>query len=323
MQPCSKQNSKLNSKLTFAVFGSALLLAAPLVMASGGGSGGGNMSSGNFPSESAPRYDPAEEYKKGIEALQAENFKDADRAFGRVLQAVPRDANSNFMAGIARAGLGKLKDARRYYEKAVKYDDNLILAHRELGFAWAKLGETDKARAVLDDLKQRAATCADTCAQAADLKTAIPAVEAVLVAPPSTSWVPARSDFLFTSSDHGDHAYLEAVALINQKRYDEAITALNAAAHAFGPHPDILTYLGFVNRKQGRLNVAENYYRQALAAAPDHVGATEYYGELMVERGDLIGAKKMLAKLDDVCRYGCAEADELRRWITAATPDAS
>ena len=307
---------KPHSKLAAVAFAGTMLLAAPIVLANGSGSGSGNSS---VPSQSVQRYDPAEDYKKGIEALKAEKFEDADRAFGRVLQVAPRDANSNLLAGLARAGLGNLKDARRFYEKAARFDDNLILAHRELGVTCAKLGDTDKARAVLDDLKQRAAKCAGTCAQAPDLKAAIPAVEAALGAPP-TSQAPASSDLLFTSADHGDHAYLEAVALINEKRYDEAIVALNAAARAFGPHPDILTYLGFVNRKLGRLDVAEDYYRQALAAAPDHLGATEYFGELMVERGDLAGAQQMLSKLDRVCRFGCAEADELRRWIVAARP---
>ena len=311
------------SRLVRVACGSTLLALAVSALADGGG--GGNMPSGAPPSMSAPRFDPTVEYKKGLEALQAENYKDADRAFGRVLQVIPRDANSNFMAGLARTGLGKLKDARRYYEKAVKYDDNLIPAHQELGITFAKLGEADKAQAVLDDLKQRAAACADTCAQAADLKAAVPAVEAALgTASPPTSFVPsAASEFLFASADHGDHAYLEAVALINEKRYEDAIIALNASARVFGPHPDILTYLGFVNRKLGRFDMAEAFYRQALAAAPDHLGATEYYGELMVERGDLGGARRMLAKLEATCSYGCAQADELRRWIVAASPDAS
>ena len=37
----------------------------------------------------------------------------------------------------------------------------------------------------------------------------------------------------------------------------------------------------------------------------------------MVERGDKNGAEKMLASLDSSCTFGCAEADELRRWIDA------
>ena len=43
----------------------------------------------------------------------------------------------------------------------------------------------------------------------------------------------------------------------------------------------------------------------------------------MVERGDLPGAKAMLAKLDNWCTFGCAEADELRRWIAAKGRPAS
>jgi hypothetical protein len=54
-----------------------------------------------------------------------------------------------------------------------------------------------------------------------------------------------------------------------------------------------------------------------LAIAPRHRGALEYYGELKVERGDLAGARRMLARLDRACSFGCAEAEELRRWIDA------
>lgn len=306
------------------VLSAALLLCVALPAYADGGGGGGNAMRNAPPSATARSYDPTAEYKKGLEALQAQNYKDADRAFGRVLQSLPRDANTNYMAGMARAGLGEMKDARRFFEKAAKYDDNLIPAHQELGIVWAKLGEPAKARTVLEDLKRRAEACADACAQAADLKAAIPAVEAALGGPPSSRIEPAATDVLFAGHDRGDSAYLQAVALINEKRYEDAIAALGDSARAFGPHPDILTYLGFAHRKLGRYAIAEDYYRQALAAAPQHLGATEYYGELMVERGDLAGARRMLAKLENACRFGCAQADELRRWIAAAKqPDAS
>jgi hypothetical protein len=34
-----------------------------------------------------------------------------------------------------------------------------------------------------------------------------------------------------------------------------------------------------------------------------------------VERGDIKGAKVMLAKLDDLCSFGCVDAEVLRQWI--------
>jgi tetratricopeptide (TPR) repeat protein len=311
---------------SIALCGALILIPGAAIADGGGGSMGGN----SMPSQSAPRWDATVEYKKGVDALKAQQFKDAETAFDHVLEINPRDANTHYMMGLAEAGLGKFKDARRHYERAVKNNDDLILAHLELGITLVKLGEMDKARAILDALKKRAAACADTCPQAADLRTAVPTLESALAPPasPSTSaspstQVPATRDLLTASIDTGDRDYLDAVSLINEKRYDEAIVALNASARVFGPHPDILTYLGFVNRKLGRLEIAEDYYRQALAAAPDHLGATEYYGELMVERGDLAGARHLLAKLEATCRFGCAQADELRRWIVAGKQPAS
>jgi Tfp pilus assembly protein PilF len=299
----------------------SLLLTAPIVIASGGGS-----SSSSMPSQTAQQYDPAVEFKNGIEAMKQEKFKDAERAFDRVLSVNPKHAKTNFLAGLARASQDNFKGARRYYEKAVKYDDNMISAHQELAISHAKLGDSDKAKLILEDLKLRATKCAETCAQAADLKAAIPTIEATLSPAPAatpTSQIHANADLLVASTGSGDRAYFDAVSLINEGHYQDAIVQLNLSSQVFGPHPDILTYLGFANRKLGNLDIAEDYYRQALAAAPDHLGATEYYGELMVQRGDLIGAQRMLMKLENACGFGCAQADELRRWIVAAKPKTS
>ena len=103
--------------------------------------------------------------------------------------------------------------------------------------------------------------------------------------------------------------------LADERRWDEALASLQKAETAIGPHPDILTYKGYVWRKKGDWAQAELFYRQALAMDPNHRGATEYYGELKVLEGDMAGAKVMLAKLDTACTYGCAEAEELRLWI--------
>jgi tetratricopeptide (TPR) repeat protein len=309
-------------KLLSACLSTALLLCAPSVIASGGGS-----SSSSMPSVTAPKYDAAAEFAKGIEAMKQEKFKDAEKAFDHVLSVNPKHPKTNFLAGLARSAQNNFKGARRYYEKAVKYDDNLIPAHQELAIANAKLGDVDKAKVILEDLKLRATKCADTCAQAADLKAAIPAIEETLSPAPATTspttQIHTSNDLLMTSASAGDHAYFDAVTLINEGRYQDAIEQLKLSSQTFGPHPDILTYLGFANRKLGRFDVAEDYYRQALAAAPGHLGATEYYGELMVERGDLAGATRMLTKLETSCGFGCAQADELRRWIIAAKQKAS
>lgn len=292
----------------------ALICSTGAVIAAGGGGGGGG---GSMPSTSTPSYDPAEDYRKGVTALGAEDYKTARKALDRALKAVPRDANANYLAGLAHAGDGDVKGARGLFEKAVRYDANLIPAHRELGVAYAKLGDQAKAQAELDLLKQKQATCATTCAEAAELQKGVDAISAAMSAGPQAR-LETMPGVEYLSAAGGDTAYLDAVSLINERRYEAAIASLDASRRAFGPHPDILTYLGFANRKLKRYDVAEGYYRAALAIAPAHRGATEYYGELMVERGDLAGAEKKLAQLDATCDFGCHEAEELRRWIAAA-----
>ena len=299
----------------FAILLMATAVTLPqLALAAGSGGGGGGAS---MPSESAPQYDPAVEYRAGVEALQASRYADAARSFTRVLSVMPKAANVHYLLGSAKVGGGDWKAAAKAFAKAVKFDDNMIAAHRDLGVALAKSGEAEKAKAALAVLTARDTACAGTCPQSADLKSAVAAVTAALATP--TAAVDILPSLLFADAKGGDSAYLAAVGLINEHRYAEAILSLKRAEVAFGAHPDVLTYLGFANRKLGRFEVAEGYYLAALKAAPHHRGATEYYGELKVERGDLAGARVMLAKLDRMCSFGCAEADELRRWVDQAS----
>lgn len=294
------------------MLGAMISLGATSAAWSSGGGGGGSMGGGGMPSESAPAYDPAAEYAKGVAALNSKDYKSAARAFDHVTQAAPKVAEGWRLLGVAKAGSDDWKGARRAYEKAVKIEPDSIEGHRGLGVSLAGLKDP-KAQAELDWLKAKAQACG-TCADATTIKAAAGAVEAAMGAPPTAA---LSSPMLFSGPAAGDAAYVQAVSLINAKRYDEALTSLSKARESFGPHPDILTYQGYTWRKMGQFDRAEGYYRQALAIAPDHRGATEYYGELKVERGDLAGARQMLSKLDRICSYGCAEAEELRRWIDA------
>ena len=297
-----------------ALAGAVALLAAPGAWAAG--SGGGGMSS--MPSASAPSYDPAAEYAKAVTALKANDYKVAARAAQRVTDAAPNSVDAWRLLGLAYAGAENWKGARKAYDKAVKLAPDDTMSHAGLGLALARL-QDPKAQAELDWLKARAQACGTGCAEASALQALIPQVEAAMAgqAAPKPSAALQQGSLLFASAEAGDAAYLEAVSLINERRYDDALASLARAQAAFGAHPDVLTYQGYAWRKKGGFDRAEAYYRQALAIAPDHRGATEYYGELKVERGDVEGARLMLARLDKMCAFGCAEAEELRRWIDA------
>ena len=296
---------------------SILLLSAAAgtipVWANGDG-GGGSMGNNEMPSMSTQRYDPAKEYQAGVTALQANDFKTADTHLDHVLSVAPKNENTLVLSGFAKAQLGTSKGARDAYKKALSVNDQNIMARRGYALALVSLGNKDDAAKELDTLKKRADACGDACADAAALKGAVTAVSDALNAPGKQSYL-APPMPLMGDARGGDRAYIQAVADINQHHYPAALKSLNAAEAIFGPHPDVLTYIGFTYRKMGQYDTAETYYRQALTIAPNHRGATEYYGELKVERGDIKGARQMLARLDTLCKFGCVEAEDLRRWI--------
>ncbi|HEY8572942.1 tetratricopeptide repeat protein [Phenylobacterium sp.] len=298
--------------LKVVLLASAIAIGAgSLAVAAGGGSSGG----GAMPSASGPQYDPAAEYAKAVAALKAKDYKNAARAAAHVTEVVPKSVDGWRILGAAKAGTEDWKGARKAYERAVKLEPGDIVSHAGLGLALARMKDA-KAQAELDWLRARAQACGDACPEAAALKSLTGQVESAL-AGQATVGPGAALDgsLLFAGPAAGDAAYVKAVSLINEKRYDEALAALRDAETVFGPHPDVITYQGYTWRKKGEFDRAEAYYRQALAIAPDHRGATEYYGELKVERGDLPGAKLLLARLDAICSFGCAEAEELRRWV--------
>ena len=105
---------------------------------------------------------------------------------------------------------------------------------------------------------------------------------------------------------------------INQGNYNQALIELKQSATEFGPHPDILTYQGFANRKLGNYETALSFYQQALAVDDNHKGANEYLGEYYIEQGQMTLAQNQLSKLESICAFGCEEAEELRRWIISA-----
>jgi tetratricopeptide (TPR) repeat protein len=295
-------------KSVFALRAALLFSAAPILAAA---DTGGSMSSA--PSMSAPTFDPTAEYQKGLDALKTHRYADAKKSFLKVYDIASKDPHMNAVLGMSLMGLEDYKGAQKYLEKAVKLDSKSVIGHEQLGITYAKLGQRDKAEAELATLKQLQAACGSTCADAGALTEAISSISGALGQP--AAMIKGPGELLFASTGEADTAYLEAVSLIHEHRYGDALVSLQKAKNVFGAHPDILTYLGFANRKLGRYDLAEDYYRQALAAAPQHKGATEYYGELLVERHNLKGAQAMLARLDHICTFGCAEADELRLWI--------
>lgn len=302
-----------------ALFAIAVMMGQPAFTAGSGGGGG----STPMPGAPTPSYDPVEEYKKGVQHLKDKEYSKAERAFKRVTKIAKKDPNSHYLLGLAHSGQEEWKPASRALAKAVKYNPDMHMARGQLVVAYDHLNKSDKAETELAKLQTANAACGETCAAKEDIDTALAIVatarrEAAAEAAGSDEDVSFNSWHDNLNAPKGDQAYLGAIRLINLERYDEAKRELQKAHLTFGPHPEILTYIGFANRKQGNYEQAITHYELALSVDPDNLNANEYLGEYYVELGQMDLAKAQLDKLDSLCAFGCAQAEELRQWIRDA-----
>ena len=103
--------------------------------------------------------------------------------------------------------------------------------------------------------------------------------------------------------------------LIEDERYEEAITELKGLLEKDADDPDLFNLLAFSQRKLGRFEPAYENYQKALAIDPGHRGANEYLGELYLQLDQPEKAEERLKVLDDECFFGCKEYDKLEKAI--------
>ena len=135
---------------------------------------------------------------------------------------------------------------------------------------------------------------------------------AILATVPVAAWAMGSSD---TDSNNQADAYKQAQSLIDDDKYQEAIPVLQKLIKDKGAYADALNLLGYSYRKSGDANEALEYYNQALAMEPKHLGANEYLGELYLELKQPDKAKERLAVLKAACG-DCEEYEELQKKIS-------
>lgn len=109
--------------------------------------------------------------------------------------------------------------------------------------------------------------------------------------------------------------YAQAQAAVDAGEYQAAMDVLQEIVASEPGNADALNLLGYSARSLEMYSEAMDYYEQALAIDPEHLGANEYYGELMLTLGNLGEAEARLAVLDEVCYLGCDEYDALEAAI--------
>lgn len=88
-------------------------------------------------------------------------------------------------------------------------------------------------------------------------------------------------------------------ALAYAGEYDAAIGLLSRAPDQQDER--VLNMLGYSHRKLGMIDTGIAYYKHSIAVAPKYALVREYYGEALLQKGDLAGAHNQLQAIRDIC----------------------
>jgi Flp pilus assembly protein TadD len=109
--------------------------------------------------------------------------------------------------------------------------------------------------------------------------------------------------------------YSRAKAMIEAKNYKEAVPLLQQVVAKEPKNADAFNLLGYATRKSGNPQGSLQYYTTALQIDPKHLGANEYIGEAYLMLDQPQQAEQHLARLGQLCTFGCAEERELKAAI--------
>ncbi len=112
-----------------------------------------------------------------------------------------------------------------------------------------------------------------------------------------------------------DELYEQGKLLATENEYDWALEAL--ALITKQDDAKVLNYIGYSNRKAGRLETGIEAYKKALALDPDYVQAREYLGEAYVLAGKKDLAAAELAEIKTRKGADCPEYAALEKAIAA------
>jgi tetratricopeptide (TPR) repeat protein len=110
--------------------------------------------------------------------------------------------------------------------------------------------------------------------------------------------------------------YEQGRVLAKEGEYEWALNVFSAIKNQ--NDPKVLNYIGYTNRKAGRLETGFAYYKKALDIDPNFVLAREYYGEGLVAAGRVDLAQIQLDEIAKRCGTHCSEYKELAKVMATA-----
>ena len=128
--------------------------------------------------------------------------------------------------------------------------------------------------------------------------------------------VPVKSGIL-----PDEDLYQQGRALAKAGQYEKALVVLATIKNQNDPR--VLNYIGYSNRKAGRIEIGITYYRKALAIDPNFVLAREYLGEGYVAAGRIDLAQIELSEIKARAGVNSEEYKDLSKAILTGQPVAN
>lgn len=125
-------------------------------------------------------------------------------------------------------------------------------------------------------------------------------------------------DYIRLSPSEFSQDLQTASRLLAEMDYPAAIDILRILVADEPDDADALALMGYALRKSGDPARAEGFYKRALTAVPNHLGALQYLGELYVEQGQLGLAETQLRLLEAACAGSCEGLAALAQALDAA-----
>jgi Flp pilus assembly protein TadD len=120
-----------------------------------------------------------------------------------------------------------------------------------------------------------------------------------------------------TSAAPADPDYSAAVAAIKRGEFAAAVPLLERVTARDTRNADAYNWLAYAMRRTGNVTGSLPVYEKALAIDPRHRGAHEYIGEAYLALDNLPKAREHLARLDQLCFFGCSEYRDLKKAVDA------
>lgn len=117
-------------------------------------------------------------YQEALEFLHKGDCESAEKKLAMVLRQASRDANMQFLQGMALRCQNDHKGAAQQFKKAIRTDRDKYVAYKYLGLSFVELKQPEKAKNILARIERLRDRCGDDCPD--ELKDAHEALSAAL-----------------------------------------------------------------------------------------------------------------------------------------------